>query len=158
HDLSRQARLCRSHCAGLLVPGRGAGYPGYGAGVRGGPEYRPALVSRSSRPAPAFSRHVLHDVRVRQVHLDELLALPSAVKDGSVYQTIWRRCARRSCDMEYANASNSLFMASSSGVRLASSALSWRIAPSVRLRSVMSLFVARTATGRSCSSRTKDHR
>src|SRR5262249_50473749 len=32
----------------------------------------------------AFSRHVLHDVRVRQVQLDELCALLSAVKDGAV--------------------------------------------------------------------------
>jgi IS1 family transposase len=32
----------------------------------------------------AFSRHVLHDVRVRQVQLDELFALLSAVKDGAV--------------------------------------------------------------------------
>jgi IS1 family transposase len=32
----------------------------------------------------AFSRHVLHDVRVRQVQLDELFALRSAVKDGEV--------------------------------------------------------------------------
>ena len=32
----------------------------------------------------AFSRHVLHDVRVRQVQLDELFALLSAVKDGTV--------------------------------------------------------------------------
>jgi hypothetical protein len=32
----------------------------------------------------AFSRHVLHDVRVRQVQLDELCALLSAVKDGEV--------------------------------------------------------------------------
>jgi len=32
----------------------------------------------------AFSRHVLHDVRVRQVPLDELFALLSAVKDGEV--------------------------------------------------------------------------
>jgi IS1 family transposase len=31
-----------------------------------------------------FSRHVLHDVRVRQVQLDELFALLSAVKDGEV--------------------------------------------------------------------------
>src|SRR5262245_14182067 len=30
----------------------------------------------------AFSRHVLHDVRVRQVQLDELFALLSTVKDG----------------------------------------------------------------------------
>jgi IS1 family transposase len=32
----------------------------------------------------AFSRHVLHDVRVRQVQLDELFALLSAVKTGEV--------------------------------------------------------------------------
>jgi IS1 family transposase len=32
----------------------------------------------------AFSQHVLHDVRVRQVQLDELFALLSAVKDGEV--------------------------------------------------------------------------
>jgi len=32
----------------------------------------------------AFSRHVLHDVRVRQVQLDEVFALLSAVKDGAV--------------------------------------------------------------------------
>jgi hypothetical protein len=32
----------------------------------------------------AFSRHVLRDVRVRQVQLDELFALLSAVKDGEV--------------------------------------------------------------------------
>jgi IS1 family transposase len=35
----------------------------------------------------AFSQHVLHDVRVRQVQLDELFALLSAVKDGEVSQT-----------------------------------------------------------------------
>jgi IS1 family transposase len=35
----------------------------------------------------AFSRHVLHDVRVRQVQLDELFALLSAVKDGEVSET-----------------------------------------------------------------------
>src|SRR5215471_9420409 len=32
----------------------------------------------------AFSQHFLHDVRVRQVQLDELFALLSAVKDGEV--------------------------------------------------------------------------
>jgi IS1 family transposase len=32
----------------------------------------------------AFSQHFLHDVRVRQVQLDELFALLSAVKDGTV--------------------------------------------------------------------------
>src|SRR5207248_2652032 len=32
----------------------------------------------------AFSRHVLHDLHVNQVQLDELFALLSAVKDGEV--------------------------------------------------------------------------
>jgi transposase-like protein len=32
----------------------------------------------------AFARHVVHDVRVQQVQLDELFALLSAVKDGKV--------------------------------------------------------------------------
>ena len=35
----------------------------------------------------AFSRYVLHDVRVRQVQLDELFALLSAVKAGEVTET-----------------------------------------------------------------------
>jgi IS1 family transposase len=35
----------------------------------------------------AFSRHVLHDVRVRQVQLDELFALLSAVRGGEVSTT-----------------------------------------------------------------------
>jgi IS1 family transposase len=35
----------------------------------------------------AFSRYVLHDVRVRQVQLDELFALLSAVKAGEVSET-----------------------------------------------------------------------
>jgi len=35
----------------------------------------------------AFSQHVLHDVQVQQVQLDELFALLSAVKDGTVSET-----------------------------------------------------------------------
>jgi IS1 family transposase len=35
----------------------------------------------------AFSRYVLHDVHVKQVQLDELFALLSAVKDGQVSET-----------------------------------------------------------------------
>src|SRR5712692_2967036 len=35
----------------------------------------------------AFSRHVLHDIRVQQVQLDELFALLSAVKAGEVSET-----------------------------------------------------------------------
>src|SRR5437016_13689822 len=35
----------------------------------------------------AFSQHFLHDVRVRQVQLDELFALLNAVRDGEVSET-----------------------------------------------------------------------
>jgi hypothetical protein len=35
----------------------------------------------------AFSQHLLHDVQVRQVQLDELFALLSAVKEGEVSET-----------------------------------------------------------------------
>src|SRR5215470_11853565 len=44
----------------------------------------------------AFSRHVLHDVRVRQVQLDELFALLSAVKDGEVRAAEAIACLERS--------------------------------------------------------------
>jgi hypothetical protein len=37
----------------------------------------------------AFSRYVLHDVHVRQMKLDELYALSSAVQDGTVVW--WKR-------------------------------------------------------------------
>jgi IS1 family transposase len=38
----------------------------------------------AAKQLQAFARHTLHDVRVRQVQLDELFALLSAVKDGAV--------------------------------------------------------------------------
>src|SRR5439155_5680066 len=41
-------------------------------------------VVEAAQQVRAFSRHVLHDVRVRQVQLDELFALLSAIKDGAV--------------------------------------------------------------------------
>jgi IS1 family transposase len=44
----------------------------------------------------AFSRHVLHDVRVRQVQLDELFALLSAVKDHEVRAAEAIECLERS--------------------------------------------------------------
>jgi IS1 family transposase len=44
----------------------------------------------------AFSRHVLHDVRVRQVQLDELFALLSAVKDHEVSAAEAIECLERS--------------------------------------------------------------
>src|SRR5438445_12993581 len=43
----------------------------------------------------AFSRHVLHDVRVGQVQLDELFALLSAVKDGEVSEAEAIECLER---------------------------------------------------------------
>jgi hypothetical protein len=62
-----------------------------GLGVRGtarGFEIDPHTVLQwlveAAEPLRAFSQHVLHDVQVRQVQLDELLALLSAVKDGTV--------------------------------------------------------------------------
>src|SRR6266446_446872 len=68
HALAWQARLCRAHRARHRVPGRGFRYPGHRTGLRGGPEYGAAVAGRS----------------VRQVQLDELFALLSAVKDGAV--------------------------------------------------------------------------
>jgi IS1 family transposase len=41
-------------------------------------------LAEAAEQLQAFSRHVLHNVRVRQVQLDELFALLSAVKDGAV--------------------------------------------------------------------------
>jgi transposase-like protein len=41
-------------------------------------------VVEAAEQLRAFSRHVLHDVRVRQVQLDELFALLSAVQTGAV--------------------------------------------------------------------------
>src|SRR5262245_20669898 len=62
-----------------------------GLGIRGTArvfEVDPNTVLRwlveAAEQLQAFSRHVLHDVQVRQVQLDELFALLSAVKDGAV--------------------------------------------------------------------------
>jgi IS1 family transposase len=62
-----------------------------GLGVRGtarGFEVDPNTVLQwlvdAAEQLRAFSQHFLHDVRVRQVQLDELFALLSAVKDGTV--------------------------------------------------------------------------
>jgi IS1 family transposase len=62
-----------------------------GLGIRGtarGFEVDPKTVLQwlveAAEQLPAFSRHVLHNVRLRQVQLDELFALLSAVKDGEV--------------------------------------------------------------------------
>ena len=62
-----------------------------GLGIRGtarGFEVDPNTVLQwlveAAEQLHAFSRHVLHDVRVRQVQLDELFALLRAVKEGEV--------------------------------------------------------------------------
>src|SRR5713101_6669571 len=47
-------------------------------------EYFDYTLVDAAEQLQAFSRHVLHDVRVRQVQLDELFALLSAVKAGEV--------------------------------------------------------------------------
>jgi IS1 family transposase len=64
---------------------------GEGLGIRGTArvfEVDPKTVLQwlveAAEQLQAFSRHVLHDVRVRQVQLDELFALLSAVKAGEV--------------------------------------------------------------------------
>jgi IS1 family transposase len=43
-----------------------------------------AWLVEAAEHLQAFSRHFLHDVHVDQVHMDELFALLSAVKDGEV--------------------------------------------------------------------------
>jgi transposase-like protein len=62
-----------------------------GLGIRGtarGFEVAPTTVLQwlveAAEQLRAFSQHVLHDVRVQQVQLDELFALLSAVKEGTV--------------------------------------------------------------------------
>jgi hypothetical protein len=62
-----------------------------GLGIRGtarGFEVDPHTVLQwrveAAAQLRAFSQYVLHDVRGQQVHLDELFALLSAVKDGAV--------------------------------------------------------------------------
>jgi hypothetical protein len=65
-----------------------------GLGIRGtarGFEVDPHTVLQwlvdAAEQLRAFSQHFLHDLRVRQVQLDELFALLSAVKDGQVSET-----------------------------------------------------------------------
>jgi len=62
-----------------------------GLGIRGTArvfEVEPTTVLRwlveAADQLQAFSRHALHDVRVKQVQLDELFVLLSALKDGAV--------------------------------------------------------------------------
>src|SRR5215471_11796146 len=84
HALPWQAGVGRAHRARHRLPGGGPGHPGHGAGVRGRGEYGAPVVGRGRRAAAAFSQHFLYDVRVRQVQLDEVFALLSAVKEGTV--------------------------------------------------------------------------
>jgi IS1 family transposase len=67
---------------------------GEGLGIRGTArvfEVDPNTVLQwlveAAQQLQAFSRYVLHDVHVKQVQLDELFALLSAVKDGQVSET-----------------------------------------------------------------------
>ena len=67
---------------------------GEGLGIRGTArvfEVDPNTVLQwlveAAEQLQAFSRYVLHDVHVKQVQLDELFALLSAVKDGQVSET-----------------------------------------------------------------------
>ena len=62
-----------------------------GLGIRGtarvfevAPNTVLAWLVEAAEQLRAFSQHFLHDVRVRQVHLDELFVRLSAVKDGTV--------------------------------------------------------------------------
>jgi len=48
------------------------------------PSTVPQWLVDAAEQLRAFSQHFLHDVRVQQVQLDELFALLSAVKDGTV--------------------------------------------------------------------------
>ena len=67
---------------------------GEGLGIRGtarvfevDPDTVLQWLVEAAEQLRTYSRHVLHDVRVRQVQLDELFALLSAVKDGEVSAT-----------------------------------------------------------------------
>jgi hypothetical protein len=54
HDFSRQACRCRAHRTRHRVRGREFRDPGHRTGVRGRPQYRPAVVSRSGSAAPSL--------------------------------------------------------------------------------------------------------
>src|SRR5262249_40863420 len=95
--------VCRRYCLetlGTIFHGRRASVDlivrviaclAEGVGVRGTArvvEDVPNTVLRglveAAEQLGTFSQHCLHDVQVRQVQLDELFALLSAVKDGTV--------------------------------------------------------------------------
>jgi IS1 family transposase len=62
----------------------GLGIRGTARVCEGNPHTVLQWLVEAAEQLQAFSRHVLHDVRVRQVQLDELFALLSAVKEGEV--------------------------------------------------------------------------
>ena len=67
------------------MPGRRLGYPGHTARVfEVDPNTGLQWLVKAEEQLQAFSRHVLHDVRVRQVQLDKLFALLSAIEDHEV--------------------------------------------------------------------------
>jgi hypothetical protein len=98
HGPSCGGDVCETH--GTRVPGqrgsvelivRGLTCRAEGWGIRGtarGLEVAPTTglqwLGAAAEPLQAFSRHVRHDVHVRQVPLDALFALLSAVQDGAV--------------------------------------------------------------------------
>src|SRR5262245_63908774 len=63
---------------------QGLGIRGTARVFEGDPNTVLQWLVEAAEQRQAFSRHVLHDVRVRQVQLDELFALLSAVKAGAV--------------------------------------------------------------------------
>ena len=79
-----EARLRRAHRARHRLPGRGLGIRGTARVFEVDPNTVLQWLVEAADQLQAFSRHILHDVRVRQVQLDELFALLSAVKDGEV--------------------------------------------------------------------------
>jgi len=68
---------------------------GYGRGI---PDsgFRAAVAGRSGGADADFSPHVLHDVRVRQMQMDELFALLSAFQAGAVSEAEAIECLEHS--------------------------------------------------------------
>src|SRR3989475_2763332 len=89
--LETRGTLFHGKCASVELIVRVIACLAEGVGIRGtarvfavDPNTVLQWLVEAAEQLQAFSRHVLHDVRVRQVQLDELFALLSAVKDGAV--------------------------------------------------------------------------
>src|SRR6266702_3930771 len=54
YALAWQAGLCRAHRTRHRVPGRGAGHPGHGAGLRGRPQHGAAVAGGGGGAAPGL--------------------------------------------------------------------------------------------------------